>query len=198
MRYARPLLRRAGAPVIKPEDVDLEAFVDASQRAQAIGLQVAIEHLRRKKYACSGSVVWQLNEPWPAISWSLVDYLWHPKPAYQAVRRAYDPLKPFDLGPAARQAFRALDEHVVFFGLAAEFASVCLVSDAHFHVGAAGANLTAAFEEVQRLSELLVGPEADVVRERIDAQLRYLFSFRAECSPRASQHGCRRTSGNRK
>jgi beta-mannosidase len=92
LRYARPFLNHGGATVTELEDVDLEAFVQAAQHAQAIGLQIAIEHLRRKKYACSGSLVWQLNEPWPAISWSLIDYLWHPKPAYQAVRRAYNPL----------------------------------------------------------------------------------------------------------
>jgi beta-mannosidase len=74
------------------EDTTLEAFVDAAQRAQATGVKIAIEHHRRNKYTCSGTLIWQLNEPWPAISWSLVDYLWHPKPAYQAVRTAYNPL----------------------------------------------------------------------------------------------------------
>jgi beta-mannosidase len=91
-RYAVPYLRRSGQAAPRFENLSLEAFVDATQRAQATGLQIAIEHHRRKKYACSGTLVWQFNEPWPAISWSLVDYLWHSKPAYQAVRRAYNPL----------------------------------------------------------------------------------------------------------
>jgi beta-mannosidase len=91
-RYAMPFLRRAGQETPRLENLSLEAFVDATQRAQATGLQIAIEHHRRNKYSCSGTLVWQFNEPWPAISWSLVDYLWHPKPAYQAVRRAYNPL----------------------------------------------------------------------------------------------------------
>jgi beta-mannosidase len=92
MRYAGPFLRRGDGRTPRLETVDLETFVDATQRAQAVGLQMAIEHHRRKKYACAGTLVWQLNEPWPAICWSLVDYLWHPKPAYRAVCRAYSPL----------------------------------------------------------------------------------------------------------
>lgn len=91
-RYAEPFLRRAGRKTARLEETTLEAFVDAAQQAQAMGLQIAVEHHRRKKYVCSGTLIWQLNEPWPAISWSLVDYLWHPKPAYHAVRRAYSPL----------------------------------------------------------------------------------------------------------
>jgi beta-mannosidase len=91
-RYARPFLWRARGKPVRIEDVNLETFVDASQQAQAVGLQMAIEHYRRNRYACSGTLLWQLNEPWPAISWSLVDFLWHPKPAYEAVRRAYSPV----------------------------------------------------------------------------------------------------------
>ncbi|MBN1659961.1 MAG: hypothetical protein JXA93_16280 [Anaerolineae bacterium] len=84
-RYARPFLLG--------REVDLEAFVAASQRAQAEGLRVGIEHYRRlKAEGNGGAIVWQLNEPWPAISWALVDHYRQPKPAYQAVRRAFQPL----------------------------------------------------------------------------------------------------------
>jgi beta-mannosidase len=84
-RYARPFLDEA-APA-------LEAFVDASQQAQAHGLQIAIEHYRRRKAAgCGGVLIWQLNEPWPAISWALVDFFHRPKPAYEAVKRVLRPI----------------------------------------------------------------------------------------------------------
>jgi beta-mannosidase len=83
--YARPLL--------KEQDPGLKAFLQASQRAQAHGLQIAIEHYRRRKAAGSGGVlVWQLNEPWPAISWALVDFYRQPKPAYETVKRLFAPL----------------------------------------------------------------------------------------------------------
>ncbi|MEJ2208780.1 MAG: glycoside hydrolase family 2 TIM barrel-domain containing protein [Anaerolineae bacterium] len=84
-RYARPFLP-AG-------DVDLETFVRASQQAQARGLQIAVEHYRRlKARGCGGVLVWQLNEPWPAISWALLDFFRQPKPAYETVRRAMNPV----------------------------------------------------------------------------------------------------------
>jgi beta-mannosidase len=85
-RYARPFLPRG-------EEVTLESFVAASQRAQAEGLRIAVEHYRRlKAQGNGGALVWQLNEPWPAISWALLDHDRSPKPAYDTVRRAFQPL----------------------------------------------------------------------------------------------------------
>lgn len=84
-RYARPFLQGT--------DRDLTSFIRASQRAQAQGLQIAIEHYRRRKaQGCGGVLVWQLNEPWPAISWALVDFYRKTKPAYEVVQRLFCPL----------------------------------------------------------------------------------------------------------
>ncbi|MCP4516836.1 MAG: hypothetical protein GY824_16600, partial [Delftia sp.] len=85
-RYARPFLGDS-----TPDQVTLDEFVQASQRAQAHGLQVAIEHHRRRKYACGGSLLWQFNTPWPAIEWAILDYYRRPKLAYQVVQRLYAP-----------------------------------------------------------------------------------------------------------
>jgi len=87
-RYARPFLgTRQG------RGVSLDDFCQASQRAQAHGLQIAIEHYRRRKAeGCGGALVWQLNEPWPAISWALIDFYREPKLAYDLVRRVFNPV----------------------------------------------------------------------------------------------------------
>lgn len=37
---------------------------------------------------CGGALLWQLNDCWPTISWSIVDYFLRPKPAYYTVKRA--------------------------------------------------------------------------------------------------------------
>ena len=88
-----------------PLAMTTEAFVDASQRAQAIGLQIAIEHMRRHKPQASGVVVWQFNDPWPAISWSVVDYYGTPKHAYHALTKLYAPvLASFDYEWRPRRA----------------------------------------------------------------------------------------------
>jgi beta-mannosidase len=84
----------------------LEDFVQASQKVQAFALQTAIEHYRRRKYECSGTILWQFNEPWPAISWSVVDYFRTPKLAYHKLKEIYHPvlvslvhkLKPYTTG----------------------------------------------------------------------------------------------------
>lgn len=41
---------------------------------------------------CGGALLWQLNDCWPGISWSIVDYFLRPKPAYYAVSRVLKPL----------------------------------------------------------------------------------------------------------
>ena len=70
----------------------LEDLVNASQEAQAHFLQRALEYWRRHKYQKSGALIWQWNEPWPCISWSVVDYYLRPKRSFAAVRRAFQPL----------------------------------------------------------------------------------------------------------
>jgi beta-mannosidase len=82
-------LRRYVAP-LSPDG--LEGWIEASQRAQADALQVAIEHFRRRKYLTSGVVIWQLNDTWPAVSWSLIDYYRQPKLACKRLKSLYHPI----------------------------------------------------------------------------------------------------------
>jgi beta-mannosidase len=67
----------------------LEEYVDFTQITQAEGLKFGIEHFRRRKPHCSGSLLWQYNDCWPGISWSLVDYYGFGKASYYYTRRAY-------------------------------------------------------------------------------------------------------------
>ncbi len=78
------------AHVWQPKDV--QEFVLLSQMVQAEGLKFGIEHYRRRKFECSGALFWQLNDCWPGISWSVIDYYLNPKGAYHYVTRAFAPV----------------------------------------------------------------------------------------------------------
>ena len=68
---------------------DLSTFVKVSQYMQAEGIRYAIETHRRRAFRNGGSIVWQLNEPWPNVSCtSMVDYYNTPKLAYYFYRDA--------------------------------------------------------------------------------------------------------------
>ncbi len=70
----------------------IEEYINASQTIQAHYLQRGIEFWRQRKYSTSGTFFWQLNEPWPSICWSVIDYEFRPKPAYEQIRDTYNPL----------------------------------------------------------------------------------------------------------
>jgi len=70
------------------EDWDLSDYVRFSQLIQAEAYKSAIEHFRRNPL-CGGCLFWQVNEPWPAICWSVIDYYLEPKMAYFIVKEAF-------------------------------------------------------------------------------------------------------------
>ena len=70
----------------------LEGFINASQRIQAHVLKTAVERWRRMKFAKGGFGIWQLNDCWPAVSWSMIDYFGRPKLAYHALKMSMAPL----------------------------------------------------------------------------------------------------------
>lgn len=71
---------------------DLAEYVDFSQLAQAEGLKFGIEHFRRRTPHCSGALVWQLNDCWPVLSWSVLDYYGFGKAGYFYLRRVFSPI----------------------------------------------------------------------------------------------------------
>lgn len=76
---------------------DLEGFSHLTQVMQADTMSWAYKAWRRQwgtsgNRKCGGVLVWQLNDCWPTISWSVVDYNLVPKPAYYAIKRAMEPV----------------------------------------------------------------------------------------------------------
>jgi len=68
---------------------DFPSFAYVSQILQAEGMKAGIEAHRRAKPYCMGSLFWQLNDCWPAASWSSIDYFGDPKALYYCAREAF-------------------------------------------------------------------------------------------------------------
>jgi beta-mannosidase len=68
-------------------------FAQHSAKLQAMGMERAIDAHRRNMPYCMGSLFWQWNDCWPAISWSAIDFEGTPKPVYEAIQRAFKPIR---------------------------------------------------------------------------------------------------------
>ena len=71
---------------------DLAEYVAFSMACQAEGLKFGIEHYRRRQPHCSGTLVWQFNDPWPGTTWSVVDYDLVPKAGYWFMQQNHQPV----------------------------------------------------------------------------------------------------------
>ena len=72
-----------------PESQSLEDLVYYSQINQAEALKFGVEHYRRRKGRCWGTLFWQLNDCWPVQSWAVIDSTGEPKAAYFACKKFY-------------------------------------------------------------------------------------------------------------
>ncbi len=67
-------------------------LVYASQLLQADAIRYGVEHFRRRRGRCMGSIYWQFNDCWPVASWSSVDYYGRYKLLHYAAKRFYAPV----------------------------------------------------------------------------------------------------------
>jgi len=66
-------------------------LIRKSQLYQALANSFDMEFCRANKFRNSGLLIWQYDDIWPAISWSLVDWYGAPKPSYYFQKRASRP-----------------------------------------------------------------------------------------------------------
>ena len=64
----------------------------ASQLLQADAIRYGVEHFRRNRGRCMGAVYWQLNDCWPVVSWSSIDYGGRWKALHYYAKRFFAPV----------------------------------------------------------------------------------------------------------
>ena len=69
-----------------------ENLVYASQMLQADAIKYGVEHFRRCRPYCMGSIYWQFNDCWPVASWSSIDYFGRYKALHYAAKKFYAPV----------------------------------------------------------------------------------------------------------
>ncbi|MFT8537108.1 glycoside hydrolase family 2 protein [Bifidobacterium aquikefiri] len=70
---------------------DIEDWHWACQLQQAQAIRFGVEHMRSLEPVNAGILIWQLNDDWPVVSWSAVDYDGHRKPLWYASRDFFAP-----------------------------------------------------------------------------------------------------------
>lgn len=85
-KIANGLKREFAAPPVSGHSWYFAASLD-----QARAVEIGLKHFRSLYETCSGSILWQFNDMWPAISWAVLDYTGFRKLAWHAMKAAYRP-----------------------------------------------------------------------------------------------------------
>ena len=84
------IMNYMSATYLYPNDFDTLLY--ASQLLQADAIRYGVEHFRRNRGRCMGSIYWQLNDCWPTASWSSIDYCGRWKVLHYYAKRFFAPL----------------------------------------------------------------------------------------------------------
>ena len=70
---------------------DLTHLLYASQVLQGMAIKYGVDHWRRTRGRCMGTLYWQINDDWPAPSWSSIDYFGRWKALHYMAQKFYAP-----------------------------------------------------------------------------------------------------------
>lgn len=71
---------------------DFDSLLYTSQLLQADAIKYGVEHWRRNRGRCMGSIYWQLNDCWPVASWSSIDNEGRWKALHYFAKKFYAPV----------------------------------------------------------------------------------------------------------
>ncbi|MFV0344320.1 MAG: beta-mannosidase [Anaerocolumna sp.] len=69
-----------------------ESLIYASHLLQAEAIKYGVEHFRRYRGRCMGTIFWQLNDIWPTASWASIDYSGRWKALQYYAKRFFAPV----------------------------------------------------------------------------------------------------------
>ena len=72
-----------------PVSTKWDEFIYLTQLNQGLALKTCLEHWRFNQPKTNGSIIWQINDTWPVVSWSLIDSELKPKLSYYFVKRIF-------------------------------------------------------------------------------------------------------------
>jgi beta-mannosidase len=142
------------------QGASLEEFIRNSQRYQARSIQLAAESYRRQRFQPVAAIFqFMFVEGWPSINWGIVDYWRNPKPGYNALSTAYQPVLPSI--EWSRERFEPGEQ--IRFGLWAINDRWERLADVSYRYGITGTHGEFVFSRTERLDI-----EADSVRKVAD------------------------------
>ena len=74
------------------EPKNFEDFVYIGLVMQGNGMEESVEAMRRGRDYCMGALYWQINDDWPVVSWSSIDYYGNWKAQHYRMRDVFAPL----------------------------------------------------------------------------------------------------------
>ncbi|WP_030154649.1 glycoside hydrolase family 2 protein [Glycomyces sp. NRRL B-16210] len=89
-----------------PDPKSIRDWHWTTQLNQAQAIRFGIEHFRSLTPHSTGTILWQLNDNWPVVSWAAVDFDEHRKPLWHVLREVYAP-RLATLQPRASEEARA-------------------------------------------------------------------------------------------
>ncbi|MDD4717461.1 MAG: glycoside hydrolase family 2 TIM barrel-domain containing protein [Eubacteriales bacterium] len=75
-----------------PEEWDLDSYIISSQLIQSEGVRHTLERARTRFPECAGALYYKINDNFPAVSWSTIDWFGTAKLSHYAVMNAFEPL----------------------------------------------------------------------------------------------------------
>jgi beta-mannosidase len=75
-----------------PVSCKWDDYIYLAQLNQGFALKSCIEHWISNQPTTNGTIIWQLNDCWPAVSWSIIDSELIPKLSYYFVKKVFSPI----------------------------------------------------------------------------------------------------------